>query len=303
MRILDFKDKLNTPIAVALGFFDCIHKGHCLLVRSACEYASAHLGVESALFTFSNDPSSCLTDKEKQIYNFDERAEALKNLGLENLIYTEFNKSFSSLEPIEFLDTLTENLNIKAVIIGHDYTFGKEAKGNISLIRSYFKDKSVDVITVPYERLDGKKISTSSLKALVKEGNIETLNSQLSEPYFMLGKVVHARHVGTELGFPTANINVSETRLPLAEGVYATILQADNRRYPSMTNVGAKPTFGIESPSIETYILDFDGNLYDKTVKLSFVARMRDVFKFTSLDDLKNQLVHDKAQVGKLIKI
>ena len=117
-----------------------------------------------------------------------------------------------------------------------------------------------------------------------------------------MGEVEHARHVGTRLGFPTANILFSENRLPLASGVYATILQVDGNRYASMTNVGAKPTFDIESPSIEANILDFDGDLYGKTVKLSFITKLREIVKFASTDELKTQLKHDEAQVRKLIK-
>ena len=118
----------------------------------------------------------------------------------------------------------------------------------------------------------------------------------------MIGKVVHARHVGTKLGFPTANIVISDSKLSLADGVYATVLSVDGKNYPSMTNVGAKPTFGIEIPSIETYVLDFNGDLYGKTVKLSYVTRIRSIQKFSSADALKSQLARDTERVRELIK-
>lgn len=301
MKILNLGDKFGTPIAIALGFFDCIHKGHRSLVRSVCNYAHAHDGVESALLTFSNDPSSFL-GRDKQIYSFEERADALESLGLQNLISIEFDKEFAELEPTRFLDLLTHNLNIGAIVIGRDYTFGKRAKGDIALIKSYFENKKIDVIIEPFEKIDGKKISTSSLKSLVKSGDIELLNSYLTEPYFMMGEVEHARSVGRKLGFPTANILFSENRLPLASGVYATILQVDGNRYASMTNVGAKPTFDIDNPSIEAHLLDFDGDLYGKTVKLSFISKLRGIVKFASPDELKAQLKYDEVRVRKLVK-
>ena len=301
MKYLDLKTKYDCPIAVALGFFDCIHIGHRLLVNTAREYSTSNKGTESALFTFSNDPSEFL-GREKQIYSFDERACALSDLGLDILISAEFDKEFADLSPVGFLDMLTEKLNIKAMIAGKDYTFGKFAKGDVAFMKSYCEAKGIEVITVNFEERDGHKISTTDMKNLVKSGDIDSLNSLLSEPYFMIGKVVHARHVGTKLGFPTANIVISDSKLSLADGVYATVLSVDGKNYPSMTNVGAKPTFGIEIPSIETYVLDFNGDLYGKTVKLSYVTRIRSIQKFSSADALKSQLARDTERVRELIK-
>lgn len=301
MKYLDLKTEYDRPIAVALGFFDCIHIGHRLLVNTAREYSASHGGTESALFTFNNDPSKFL-GREKQIYSFEERACALTDLGLDVLISTEFDENFAALSPIEFLDMLTAKLNIKAMITGKDYTFGKLAKGDVAFMKSYCESKGIEVITVNFEERDGRKISTTDMKNLVMSGKIDSLNSLLSEPYFMIGKVVHARRVGTKLGFPTANIVISDNKLTLADGVYATVLSIDGKDYPSMTNVGAKPTFGIESASIETYVLDFDGDIYDKTVKLSYITRLRDVQKFSSADALKSQLNCDTERVRELLK-
>lgn len=302
MKLFDLKDKYNKPIALALGFFDCIHKGHSLLVNTACNYALSHNDVESALFTFSNDPS-VLLGKDKQIYCFDERVNALSGLRLQNVISTKFDLEFAELEPIEFLDLITANYNIKAIITGSDYTFGKKASGDVELLKSYCRNKDIKVITVPFEEVDGHKISTSSMKQLVTTGDLHTLNSLLTEPYFMIGEVIHARRVGTKLGFPTANIRISDDKLPLSNGVYATILQVGNTKYASMTNVGSKPTFDIESFSIEAFILDFDGDLYGQTVKLSFISYLRDIKKFSSSDELKNQLAYNEACVRNLIHL
>ena len=171
------------------------------------------------------------------------------------------------------------------------------------MLKSYCRNKDIKVITVPFEEVDGHKISTSSIKQLVTTGDLHTLNSLLTEPYFMIGEVIHARRVGTKLGFPTANIRISDDKLPLSNGVYATILQVGNTKYASMTNVGSKPTFDIESFSIEAFILDFDGDLYGQTVKLSFISYLRDIKKFSSSDELKNQLAYDEACVRHLTEL
>lgn len=301
MRYLDLNEKYKNPIVLALGFFDCIHRGHKLLVDTAREYGKTHCA-ESALLTFSNDPSEFL-GREKQIYGFDDRACVLKNLGLENIITAKFDAEFASLDKERFLDILTENFNVKAIITGSDYTFGNRAEGDVNYLINYCAQKNIVVITVPFETYDGCKISTSQMKNLVKSGDIVKLNTLLSEPYFISGEVVSERHVGAKLGYPTANIKISDNRLPLADGVYATILQADGRIHTSVTNVGTKPTFGIDSESIETYILNFNGDLYGKTVRLSFIARIRDVKKFLTVDDLKAQLSRDVGFVRELLNI
>lgn len=301
MKRLALTSHYDAPIAIALGFFDCIHRGHRLLVQTACDYACEHKGVQSALFTFSNDPSELLS-RQKQIYSFEDRAVALEALGLENLIYTDFDSEFAHLKPLEFLELLVSSLNIKAIIVGSDYTFGKCAEGDVSLLSEFCKKHNINLIVKDFEQYDGKKISTSKLKDLVREGNIEVLNKLLSEPYFITGQVEHSRHVGTKLGFPTANIRIPDSRMPLASGVYATVLHTDGKQYISMTNVGAKPTFNIDSYSVEAFLLDFDGDLYGKTVKLSFVARIRDIIRFSSPDTLKQQLEKDESYVRKLIK-
>ncbi len=302
MKILNLSDKYGAPVVIALGFFDCIHRGHRLLVQTAMQYAAAHNGVESALLTFCNDPSELLCGV-RQMYSFDERAEALKNLGLDNLMYTQFDGAFAAIEPIDFLQNLVSCLNIKAIVVGEDYTFGKRALGNVTLLKEFCDERNIEVIVKPFEIDCGRKISTSSLKNLVLSGDIATLNMLLSERYFMLGEVEHARRVGTKIGFPTANIRISDGKLPLAAGVYATILSVDGKQYASMTNVGAKPTFDIQNTSIEAYILDFDGDLYGKTVKLSFVYRMRSIQKFASVGELQAQLTHDEQQVRSTVRI
>ncbi|MDE6302065.1 MAG: hypothetical protein K2M36_00550, partial [Clostridia bacterium] len=241
---------------------------------------------------------SVLLGGEKQVYSFTERAHALEMLGLDNLIYTNFDDYFAHHTALDFLDTLTFCLNIKAIVVGEDYRFGKNAEGNVTFLEQYCVKNDILLKVVPFRRTDGRKISTSELKNLVKSGDIKHLNSLLTQPYFTIGKVEHARHVGsTVLGYPTANIAMDDSKLALAEGIYATKLYVDCKCYNSMTNVGAKPTFYINTPSIETFIFDFDGDLYGKQVKLSFFERTRGVIKFPSADALKEQLKADEAHI------
>ncbi len=253
------------------------------------------------MLTFENDPS-CLLGGEKQIYTLEERADALESIGLKNLLFTPFSLDFASKTPMEFLDALTSSYNIKAITVGGDYTFGKGAAGNVALLRDYCAALGIDVIVVPFEMETSGKISTSNLKALVKAGDIEKLNALLSQPYFMIGEIEHARRVGTALGFPTANVCVSCDKLPLADGIYATKILIDGQCFDSMTNVGAKPTFDITARTVETFIFDFHGDLYGKRVKLSFFARTRGTRKFDSAAALKQQLSQDERQIRSILQ-
>lgn len=299
MKILDFEKQYDFPVALALGFFDCIHKGHQKLCECAIDYAKAN-GIESALLTFSNDPN-ILFDGEKQIYCFSDRVKVLEKCGLDIVIAALFDDKFANLSPLDFLDVLTSNFNVKSIFVGADYTFGKFAAGNVDLLGKYCNDKGISLCVVPFETSDGVKISTSKLKAFVKNGQVDKLNEYLDLPYFMSGEVLHARHKGTSMGFPTTNIAQNEFRLQLENGIYATFCEVDGKIFKSMTNVGTKPTFSDNSVSVETYIIDFSGNLYGKTISVYFIEKMRDIVKFATQLELKAQLDSDEVNANKIL--
>jgi len=302
MEIIEFEKQYNKPIALCLGFFDCIHIGHMSLIRKCCDYSEKN-GINAALLTFTNDPKGILNGS-KQIYSFKERCLALENCGMKNVIAAEFNSDFSSLSPSEFLNKLYQNYKIRAIFVGKDYTFGKFASGNVDMLRRFCDEHSIELFVVPFEldRFSFKKVSTSDLKSLVAKGDFEILNGYLSEPYFMIGKVERARHVGSEIGFPTANIRADAERLLPAGGIYATKIIVDGKSYDSMTNVGGKPTFDIDSISVETNIFDFSEDIYEKEVKLIFFKRTRGVKKFDCAEDLAEQLKSDRKLIGEYLR-
>ncbi len=299
MKILDFEKRYDIPVALALGFFDCIHNGHKKLCESAIEYATAN-GIESALLTFTNDPN-VLFDGDKQMYCFSDRVQVLEKCGLDIVIGALFDDRFASLSPLDFLDALTLNFNVKSIFVGADYTFGKFAAGNVDLLRKYCDNKGIFLCVVPFEMSDGVKISTSKLKSYVKNGQVDKLSEYLALPYFMSGEVMHARHKGTSIGFPTTNIVPDESRLQLENGIYATYCEVDGKIFKSMTNVGTKPTFSDNSVSIETYIIDFSGDLYGKNIIVYFIEKIRDIIKFDSQIELQVQLVGDEVNAKKIL--
>ncbi len=300
MKLLDFYSKYDAPIALALGFFDCIHLGHRALINAA-KCRAEDLGIESAALTFSNDIGAYF-GAEKQIYTFEERASVLDELEIDNVIAAKFDSKFKEMSAEEYFNLLTGNFNVKCIFAGADHTFGKDRKGNIDLLRDMCSKAGIELHVVPFESIDGEKISTSHLKTLVKAGDIGALNALLGAPYIISGKIEEGRHVGRSFGFPTANIPVREDKLTLKSGIYATTLTVDGTTYGAMTNIGDKPTFGDSVPTIETYIFDFDGDLYGKDVKIKVYERTRDIKKFDSPEALKAQLESDEAEIKSLFK-
>ncbi len=300
MNKINFGEKYDAPLALALGFFDCVHRGHAAVISSAREYAAAH-GCECAVFTFSNDPGA-FVGKRARIYTFEERAEALRGLGADVIVAAEFDSRFAALSREHFAEVLRDTLDLRAIRAGEDYTYGAQRAGDASTLDEDFGAYGVDIGVLPLIRIAGEeeKISSTAVKEALSAGDITRVNMLLSEPYFMLGKVSHAHGRGGTFGFPTANIPFDDSRLAPAPGVYATKVTVEGKVFLGGTNVGTKPTFGDEKPSVETFILDFDGDIYGKNIKLAFYQRLRGISDFGSAEGLAAQLERDVAHIREI---
>ena len=294
MNVFLSTDHYEKPIVLALGFFDCVHLGHLALINEAKKMAGK-VGGETAISTFGNDPNSLL-NKKAQVYSIEERKIVFKNQGIDNVICEYFTKEFAEQTPRQYLDSLCHRFNIVGVVAGRDYSFGKGAEGNVCLLKEYFAEKNVKVKIVPFEKANTKKISTRYIKKFLEDGDIQVANSLLTQPYFIVGEVVHARHRGTIIGFPTANIEEHSNTTMLATGIYATKVYLEGKSYIGITNVGPKPTFGENNHTIETHILDFSKDIYGKTIQVEFHKKLREVIKFTSVPALCNQMKIDEKE-------
>ncbi len=300
MNKINFGEKYDAPLALALGFFDCVHRGHAAVISSAKEYAASH-GCECAVFTFSNDPGA-FVGKRARIYTFEERAEALRGLGADVIVAAEFDSRFAALSREHFAEVLRDTLDLRAIRAGEDYTYGAQRAGDASTLDEDFGAYGVDIGVLPLIRIAGEeeKISSTAVKEALSAGDIARVNMLLSEPYFMLGRVSHAHGRGGTFGFPTANIPFDSSRLAPAPGVYATKVTVEGKVFLGGTNVGTKPTFGDEKPSVETFILDFDGDIYGKNIKLAFYQRLRGISDFGSAEGLAAQLERDVAHIREI---
>ena len=288
MQLVRFGEKFNSPIVIALGFFGCMHKGHVQLLDQAKQLAK-QTNSKVALFTFSNNHLKVLGKDVKQLYPFEERCKVYKNLGIEVLISAEFNKHFMSTNGQQFLDQLAE-YNLKGVVCGFDYTCGSDRK-NCQFVSQYLSDIPVKIVDAVCQ--EGVKISTTFLRSILSQCKIQQANTLLSEPFFFDGKVVHGRGVGKDLGFPTANIQVDGDKF-LPVGVFAGSTVVDGSTYKVIVNIGAKPTYDIESHTVEVHVINFIGDLYGKDVSVTLLRYLRPICKFNCSSELVQQLKIDK---------
>ena len=292
MNIIKFEERYEKPLVLALGFFDCLHIGHKALVDEAKTIAKNN-GYETAVFTFENDINITFGTKERQIYTINERKVAFEDYGVENMIVATMDPLFASLSGNVFIDRLVRNFNIKCVIIGKDYRCGRNAEFGVNELKRAFLEKHVTLKVLPFVTKNGSKVASTKIKSFIKKGEIEMVNNLLTENYFVCGKVEHAEGRGRYLGFPTANIPFENDRIRLAEGVYLTSVIVNNHNFYSITNIGKKPTFGNSDYSVETFILNYNGDLYDKNIKLIFYKKIRDIIKFKNVPDLQAQIARD----------
>lgn len=292
MQLLQFGEKLNTPVVVCLGYFGCMHRGHVKLLEVA-KLRAKELGAKVALFTFSNNHLKLLGKEDSVVYTFAERLSIYQNLGVDYVLAAEFDDSFRSLTGKQFVSQLT-GYNLKGAVCGFDYRCGSDRMDVYALKDSLASVCSVDVVDAIC--VNGIKLSTTLIRELLGKSDVESVNILLSEPFFLIGEVVHGRHVGSGMGFPTANLQVSsEKALPI--GVYGGQTEIDGKYYKAIVNVGQKPTFGLDYVNVEAHVLNFDGDLYGKRLKIALTKYLRPVSKFESANELAEQLKRDREVV------
>lgn len=282
---------------VTLGKFDGLHMGHQLLLSEVL--ARKEEGYQTAMFTFSLHPYNLFSEKEvKLIYTNEEKVYKLKEIGLDVLIAYPFTKETASLEPEEFIkQVLVEKCDAKILVVGDDFCFGKDRKGNVSLLKEYADVYGYQVIALDKIQYHNHVVSSTRVREELQKGNMEEVNAMLLQPFFIRGEVVHGHKLGRTLGVPTINIIPPESKLLPPNGVYASQVCVDGNTYHGVTNIGYKPTIGGEvSLGVETYIFDYEGDLYERVVQVSLHHYIRPEMRFADLTQLKEQINHDMKQ-------
>ncbi|MBR3864831.1 MAG: riboflavin biosynthesis protein RibF [Clostridia bacterium] len=293
MKVSPFNQKTTNPVVMCLGAFDSVHIGHKSLIKKAQELKAKYLA-DLCVFTFNNDHSVFASKFLGEVFTFEERLVRLENMVVDEVCEAKMSPEFASLSPKEFLTQLIDNRHIRAFVCGKDFKFGKNAKGNVELLKEFCNKKNIDLFVCDFVTDNlGNKIATTTIKEHLVNGEIISANNLLGDKYFISGKVVEGRRVGRTLGFPTANIEFSPTKLRPKSGVYLTEVIIDNKKYGAITNVGSAPTFNQENCLIETHIKNFSGDLYEKKLTVYFCDYIRPIMKFSTKEELINQLNED----------
>ena len=298
-EIDSFKPVSNA--VVTIGTFDGVHRGHQEILRNMVRRAK-ELGGESVVVTFYPHPRQVLSHDSgiRFISTQEEKIHHLEALGIDNLIIIKFTKEFASISSEDFIkNCIVKNINPAVLIIGYDHHFGKGRTGDFSMLYELGNQYHFKVEKIKEQDVDDMAVSSTKIRHFLKIGDIRHANSLLGYEFSYTGKVIHGQQVGHKMGYPTANIDVAEEfQLIEKPGVYATFVDFDGHSYPAMTYIGKRPTMHDNRPqSIEAHIINYNGDLYDKEIKIRFVDFVRDDKKFDNFEALKQQIGADEQTI------
>lgn len=297
MRIFEYKrgEKLELSDSVlALGFFDGVHKAHRLLIEDGMRIAEEK-NLSFAILTFPSEDG--LKRSSPRIYGTDDRLSLFEKMGVENVVLVNFN-SISDMSGEDFVsETLIGDMSCKIAVAGYNFRFGKNAGSDSRDLLTLMQRAGGNAVIHDEHSYLGKPISATRIREKLSTGDVLGANELLSTPYFVRGTVAHGKSLGHSLGFPTVNMSLPEARFVIASGVYEVAVKIDGTLYVGITNVGICPTFEAREMHLETYILDFNGDLYDKELTVYFINYLRCEKKFSSPKELSEQIAKDCKSV------
>src|SRR6201991_680845 len=300
MRLFHGTDNADIarPTVLTLGVFDGLHLGHQLIMKTVVERAR-EAGAVPTVITFDPHPRAVLHPESAPplLQTFDQKVEGFGVLGIEQTIVVRFTKDFSNVSAADFInDVVMDRLHAREVYLGKGFAFGHNREGNIELLKRLGSDLDFIAGEVPEVKFRGQRVSSSKIRELLARGQVNLARRMLGRPYGVEGRVERGSERGHKLGFPTANLHPQNRVIP-KNGVYVTGTLIEGQWRRSVTNVGLRPTFGeATEPSVETYVMNWDGDLYGNVVRIRFLYRLRDEKKFGSIEQLKTQIERDVAR-------
>jgi riboflavin kinase/FMN adenylyltransferase len=290
---LDFSERFVNPV-LTIGNYDGLHLGHRRIIGKIQEKA-CDLNGTSMLMTFHPHPLTILRPDKciGLITPLHVKKRLIEEAGIDVLIIIPFTDDFRHITPEAFVDNLlVKKLGIKGLIVGYDFKFGKEGKGNVEYLAVHSTEYGFFFEIQGAITFDGEKVGSNRIRKMIQEGDVGKAALHLDRPYMIEGTVVKGEGRGRTIGFPTINLKTEFPLIP-KRGVYITDVDVGGKRYPAVTNIGYNPTFDGQSLTIETYILDFSGDLYNRNIALYFLERIRDEAKFGSVDELRERIWKD----------
>ena len=286
----------------ALGFFDGVHLGHQALLTQ-CRTLADDLGYRAGVVTFSGHPDALVHGVTPMLINTPEdRKKLLKQLHMDAVVELPFDRAMMTMPWQTFIEMLVERYGAAGFVCGHDFRFGDRGAGTASLLQEYCAAQNMPCRIVPEQILDGITVSSTHIRRLLEQGEMEQAVRFLGHPHILTGEVVTGRKLGRTLGIPTANLLIPEGVVQLRYGVYACKAQTEEGTYLAVTNVGNRPTVGGHRVTVEPWLMDFDGDLYGKEITLSFYVFLRPEQKFESLEALREEIQKNAVQTRKIFE-
>ena len=298
----DNKEAMTEPCVATIGFFDGVHRGHQFLISHLVETARQD-GMPAVVITFDEHPRKVLQSdyQPEMLSTLDSKLLLLSKTEVDDAVVLHFTREMAALSAREFMQqVLHDHLHVKKLFIGYDHRFGHNRKETFDDYVRYGKEMGIEVIKNQAFSLNGINISSSVIRSFLKEGEVDMANQCLGYPYTIIGKVVNGYHEGRKLGFPTANLDLSHFgQMIPAPGVYAVKARLEGTVVwtRGMMNIGTRPTFDGKQLTLETHIFNFEGDIYDQLLLVSFVQRIRGERKFESPEELAAQLKEDAQTI------
>jgi len=281
---------------ITIGTFDGVHKGHKIVI----DQLKNNLNLTPLVITFNKSPKEIINkDPIQSIYEIRTKKKLIENLGVKEIISIDFDDSIKNLKADEFISLLKKYLKLKVLVIGEDTTIGKDKIGKKNGLSDLLLKFNVNLKLIEVKESNKKKISSSEIKKQIFNGNLKEVNENLQNKYFMEGDVIEGKKLGRKLGYPTANLNFSKEIVIPKDGIYKTISVLGDESFSSITSIGNNPTFNEELKTIETYIIDFNQNIYNQKLKIIFIDFIREQIKFDNEQDLVSQMNKDLKKIMK----
>jgi riboflavin kinase / FMN adenylyltransferase len=284
------------PTFATVGNFDGVHLGHQAILASVIGAARAR-SAPSLLISFEPHPLAVVAPsrRPKLLQTRRQKLETLEATGLDGVLLLPFDRELAALTGDEFFEELlAERIRFASVHVGDNFRFGSARGGDIRLLETIGARLGFSVVAVPPVRVDRETVSSSAIRTAVEDGDVAKARAMLGRPFTLTGEVVKGERRGRTIDFPTANLAAENETIP-RHGVYVTETLAIASRYPSITNVGVRPTFGGTALTVETHLIDFDEDLYGERIDVRFLARLRDEMKFSGPAELSDQIARDQA--------
>ncbi|MGP0566141.1 bifunctional riboflavin kinase/FAD synthetase [Nitrospina sp. 32_T5] len=296
-----FKGPLPHPV-VALGNFDGVHLGHQLIFRRVAEIAREKQGA-AMVFTFEPHPLKILAPEKAPplLTTFRQKMELIEQCGIDEVVCADFTQQFADQRPRDFAkDILVDLLGSKEIVVGYDYAFGRGREGTLTYLQKMGEEFGFAVHVIEEIRINGQRVSSSHVRELIEDGQVEEARQFLGRYYSIHGPVVHGYKTGQRIGFPTANLDTSKVQIP-GTGVYAVRIIHNQKEYDGAANIGFNPTFHRDRLSVEVHIFDFHQEIYGIDLEVQFIARIRGEKEFANAEELVMQIEKDIETVKSIL--